>query len=90
MVRRNHQVVMLQVALVVVWIGWNAYGPTRFDPYPFNLLSAFLALEAVLLTSFVLIRQNAMDERSEQRNHLDLRFLYQRTPAVSSPTSFFF
>jgi uncharacterized membrane protein len=65
--------VILQVALVVVWIGWNAYGPVRFDPYPFNLLSAFLALEAVLLTSFVLIRQNAMDERSEQQNHLDLQ-----------------
>ena len=65
--------VILQVALVVLWIGWNAHGPTRFDPYPFNLLSAFLALEAVLLTSFVLIRQNAMDERSEQRNHLDLQ-----------------
>jgi uncharacterized membrane protein len=65
--------VILQAALVVLWIGWNAYGPTRFDPYPFNLLSAFLALEAVLLTSFVLIRQNAMDERSEQRDHLDLQ-----------------
>ena len=48
--------VILQVALVVLWIGWNAHGPTRFDPYPFKLLSAFLALEAVLLTSFVLIR----------------------------------
>jgi uncharacterized membrane protein len=65
--------VILQVALVVVWVGWNADGPTHFDPYPFNLLSAFLALEAVLLTSFVLIRQNAMDERSEQRNHLELQ-----------------
>jgi uncharacterized membrane protein len=69
----SKDIVILQVALVVVWIGWNAYGPARFDPYPFNLLSAFLALEAVLLTSFVLIRQNAMDKRTEQRNHLDLQ-----------------
>ena len=30
-------------------------------------------MEAVLLTSFVLIRQNAMDLRSERRNHLDLQ-----------------
>ena len=36
-------------------------------------LSAVLALEAVLLTSFVLIRQNTMDQRSERRNHLDLQ-----------------
>jgi uncharacterized membrane protein len=27
----------------------------------------------VLLTSFVLIRQNTMDRRSERRNHLDLQ-----------------
>src|ERR1700760_3383339 len=65
--------VIMQIALVVIWIGWNATGSTRFDPYPFNLLSAVLALEAVLLTSFVLIRQNAMDQRSERRNHLDLQ-----------------
>ena len=32
-----------------------------------------MSLEAVLLTSFVLIRQNAMDRRSERRNHLDLQ-----------------
>ncbi len=44
-----------------------------FDPYPFPFLSAVLALEAVLLTSFVLIRQNSMDLQSERRNHLDLQ-----------------
>jgi uncharacterized membrane protein len=65
--------VILQILLVVGWVVWNAYGPVRYDPYPFNLLSAVLALEAVLLTSFVLIRQNAIDERSERRNHLDLQ-----------------
>ncbi len=65
--------VLLQLLLVVAWVVWNTYGSARFDPYPFNFLSAVLALEAVLLTSFVLIRQNAMDQRSEQRNHLDLQ-----------------
>jgi|EndMetStandDraft_5_1072996.scaffolds.fasta_scaffold73201_3 uncharacterized membrane protein len=65
--------VILQLLLVVAWVVWNAYGAARFDPYPFNLLSAVLALEAVLLTSFVLIRQNTMDQRSERRNHLDLQ-----------------
>ena len=65
--------VILQLALVLLWVRWNTYATTRFDPYPFPLLSAFLALEAVLLTSFVLIRQNAMDLQSERRNHLDLQ-----------------
>ena len=65
--------VISQVAFVMFWVSWNTYATTRFDPYPFPLLSAVLALEAVLLTSFVLIRQNAMDLQSERRNHLDLQ-----------------
>ncbi|WP_247325386.1 DUF1003 domain-containing protein [Bradyrhizobium sp. 21] len=65
--------VISQLVLVVLWALWNLYRPAPFDPYPFPLLSAFLALEAVLLTSFALIRQNAMDQQSERRNHLDLQ-----------------
>jgi uncharacterized membrane protein len=65
--------VISQGVLVVLWVLWNAHATIRFDPYPFPLLSAVLALEAVLLTSFVLIRQNAMDLQSERRNHLDLQ-----------------
>jgi uncharacterized membrane protein len=65
--------VISQVVLVALWVLWNVFAASQFDPYPFPLLSAFLALEAVLLTSFVLIRQNAMDLQSERRNHLDLQ-----------------
>jgi uncharacterized membrane protein len=53
--------VIFQAAFVLVWVIWNAYAVRPFDPYPFPLLSAVLALEAVFLTSFVLIRQNSMD-----------------------------
>jgi uncharacterized membrane protein len=65
--------VIIQAVFVLLWILWNAYAASQFDPYPFPLLSAVLALEAVLLTSFVLIRQNSMDQQSERRNHLDLQ-----------------
>jgi len=51
----------------------NLHSDKSFDPYPFPLLSSTLALEAVLLTSFVLIRQNTMDRQFERRNHLDLQ-----------------
>jgi uncharacterized membrane protein len=68
--------VLFQCLFVLLWIAANTHllrnGPA-FDPYPFPLLSTVLALEAVLLTSFVLIRQNTMDLRSERRNHLDLQ-----------------
>ena len=61
---------------LLIWIGLNA-GPSSFrhpfDPYPFPLLSALLSLEAVFLTSFVLIRQTAIDMQAERRNHLDLQ-----------------
>jgi uncharacterized membrane protein len=43
------------------------------DPYPFPLLQLLLTLEAVLLTSFVLIRQNRMSQKADQRAHLDLQ-----------------
>jgi uncharacterized membrane protein len=68
--------VLFQCVFVLMWIALNARllgSINAFDPHPFPLLSTFLALEAVLLTSFVLIRQNAMDLRSERRNHLDLQ-----------------
>ncbi len=66
----------VQCAFVLLWIVMNTRvqgNHPPFDPYPFPLLSTVLALEAVLLTSFVLIRQNAMDLRSERRNHLNLQ-----------------
>jgi uncharacterized membrane protein len=66
----------VQCAFVLLWVVTNTRvigSHPPFDPYPFPLLSTVLTLEAVLLTSFVLIRQNAMDLRSERRNHLDLQ-----------------
>ncbi len=68
--------ILFQCLAVLAWLILNA-GPYRlarpFDPYPFSLLSMVLSLEAVLLTSFVLIRQSAINLQSERRNHLDLQ-----------------
>jgi uncharacterized membrane protein len=68
--------VLLQCVVILGWVLLNA-GPLHlvqpFDPYPFSLLSVVLATEAVLLTSFVLIRQSTIDLQSERRNHLDLQ-----------------
>ena len=68
--------VVFECAMVLGWIAFNvglAPAHWTFDPYPFPLLAVVLGLEAVLLTSFVLIRQNAIDRTSERRNHLDLQ-----------------
>jgi uncharacterized membrane protein len=52
------QFIVLQFVGVAVWMAFNVWLPQRaIDEYPFPLLALILALEAVLLTSCVLIRQ---------------------------------
>jgi uncharacterized membrane protein len=63
-----------QCLAVSVWIALNIRGSHQaIDPYPFPLLATFLSLEAVLLTSCVLIRQNAIDRTSARRDHIELQ-----------------
>jgi uncharacterized membrane protein len=66
---------IIQIIVAMLWIAVNSglARPAPFDPYPFPLLSMILALEAVLLASFVLIRQTRMSEKADQRGHLDLQ-----------------
>lgn len=42
-------------------------------PYPFLLLSTVVSLEAILLSTFVLMKQNRMANRADQRAKLDLQ-----------------
>jgi uncharacterized membrane protein len=68
--------VICQVVAVSVWVALNGrqIGAVRpFDPFPFPLLSCVLSGECVLLTAFVLIRQNRMSLRADRRNHLGLQ-----------------
>jgi uncharacterized membrane protein len=44
-----------------------------FDPRPFSLLGVIFAVEAVILSSFILNRQNRMLRRAERLNHLNLQ-----------------
>jgi uncharacterized membrane protein len=64
--------VAIHVAWFGVWVGLNA-GIWRFDPYPFALLCMLVSLEGVLLSTFVLIKQNRMSQRADHRSHLDLQ-----------------
>ena len=54
----------LHVAWFTVWIGLNLLGPD-FDPYPFGLLTMIVSLEAIFLSTFVLISQNRVEERQQ-------------------------
>lgn len=59
-------------AWVIINTGW-LWGKLKFDPYPFALLCMLVSLEGVLLSTFVLIKQNRMSQRADQRAHLDLQ-----------------
>lgn len=68
------------VAAHATWIAlWAAAntgllpGVPIFDPYPFGLLGGLFSLEGVLLAAFVLMKQNRMSARAEERSHLDLQ-----------------
>ena len=43
-----------------------------FDPFPYGLLTMVVSLEAIFLSTFVLISQNRLSEETERRSDLDL------------------
>ncbi len=68
------------VVVHLVWFGlWALVNlgvisiVSEFDPYPFQLLCMLVSLEGVLLSTFVLIKQNRMSNRADRRSHLDLQ-----------------
>ena len=70
--------VALHVIGVASWIAVNTLSiPSirHFDPAPYSLLGTFLAFEAILLASFILMRQTRMNRRADERDHLMLQIL---------------
>ena len=66
--------VWIHAALFAVWIVWNALpGLPHFDPYPFTFLTLCVSLEAIFLSSFILISQNYEMRITERRSQLDLQ-----------------
>ena len=64
--------------LFVGWIivnTWKIPGVPHFDPSPFSLLATLVAVEAIILASFILMRQARMGKRADERDHLMLQIL---------------
>lgn len=62
----------------VLWFaGWilvnTAFQGLQFDPFPFTFLTLVVSLEAIFLSTFILISQNHETEMTERRAHLDLQ-----------------
>ena len=68
--------VSLHFCFFVLWIVWNELpGTGHFDPSPFSLLGTVVAMEAIILASFILMRQARMGRRADERDHLMLQIL---------------
>jgi uncharacterized membrane protein len=64
--------------LFTCWVLWNTLPVKQlnhFDPAPFPLLDMVFAFEAILVASFILMRQSRMSRRSEERDQLMLQVL---------------
>ena len=86
----NAAFVLLHLFIGACWIALNSLsigGIRHFDPAPFSLLGTILAFEAILLASFILMRQTRMSRRADERDHLMLQILLlaeKETTAVLS------
>jgi uncharacterized membrane protein len=67
------------VYIHLIWFGcWillnsGLVGVKSFDPFPYGLLTMVVSLEAIFLSTFVLISQNRLSEESENRANLSLQ-----------------
>jgi len=69
--------VFAHLLIFLAWVLANTLhiGVRHFDPAPFSLLSTLFTLEAILLGSFILMRQARVSRRNEERDHLMLQVL---------------
>ena len=58
---------------IYTFLNSGVLGIKPWDPYPYILLALLVSLEGVLLSTFVLMKQNRMSRRADQRNHLNLQ-----------------
>jgi uncharacterized membrane protein len=64
----------VHVAWFSLWIGLNVWpGIKHVDPFPFIFLTLMVSLEAIFLSTFILISQNEETRLAERRNALDLQ-----------------
>jgi len=66
--------VWVHVICFAGWIALNLFpGVKHIDPFPFTFMTFVVSLEAIFLSTFILISQNQDTRISERRNHLDLQ-----------------
>ncbi len=67
--------VYMHIAWFALWVAANvgALGIEPFDPFPFGLLTTIVSLEAIFLSTFVLVSQNRQATIGDRKSELDLQ-----------------
>jgi uncharacterized membrane protein len=68
----------IHAAWFTAWILFNTLHighVPHFDPLPFPILDTLVAIEAIFLASFIVMRQSRLSRRSDERDHLILQVL---------------
>lgn len=67
--------IWVHLVLIGGWLLVNVLLPRgeRFDPQPFGALNLTVSIEAIFLSTFILISQTRQQRLGERRNHLDLQ-----------------
>jgi uncharacterized membrane protein len=78
--------VMCHLLVFAAWMLVNSFSfhIPHFDPMPYPLLDTIVALEAILLASFILMRQSGLARRADEREHLMLQILLLTEKEVSA------
>jgi uncharacterized membrane protein len=63
--------VLIHVVIFAVWVGYNVVARSAFDPYPFQLLTLVVSLEAIFLSTFVLLSQNRQAAKDHLRSDIE-------------------
>jgi uncharacterized membrane protein len=82
--------VAAHICLFALWVLVNTLQLPRiphFDPVPFSLLGTFVAIEAILLASLILMRQARLARRADEREHLMLQILLLTEKEVTAVIS---
>jgi len=59
--------VLIQSALLAVWLAWNAAAPRPFDPFPFILLNLMLSFQAAYTAPIIMMSQNRQADIDRER-----------------------
>ena len=63
--------VYIHAIIFAVWIADNLVNKKGFDPFPFGLLTLIVSLEAIFLSTFVMLSQNRQGKQADLRAQMD-------------------